>query len=124
MKKIWTAITALVLVLSLAACGSISDIDVGLPDFTTTAQLIVVYAPDAQTVRLTNNTCEDIPTVQYTGAAEGVNLRAYYGLKPGNYCLEWGDTFSAGWLLRGWMDLELSAGVAEYVSVIPAAVAE
>lgn len=98
----------------LAACGGPI-----LPDLTETAQLIVVYAPDVQTIRLTDNLCTEFPDTVFQGAAQGVNVRIYYGLPPGDYCLEWGDTFSAGWILRGMNSFTLVAGMAEYISVVP-----
>lgn len=106
-----------VLTLALAACSSNVNT---LPDAMQTGQLLVAYQPETQVVRLTEGACDGEPEADAIATAmQDATGRLYYGLEPGAYCLTWGQSFSAGWLATGQLDLTVSAGAMDFVSVIP-----
>lgn len=116
-------VTALLALLLLAACA---EVDVGIPDPMTTGQLVVAYDAETQGVALLPNQCREIPdfTEEILQGIEGVEARAYYGLEPGPYCLEWGFRFSEGVLFNHNLNLSVEAGSLDFVSVVEAPIAE
>lgn len=113
----------------LTACGNLMP-DVTIPDPTTTGQLIVAYDMDTQVLVLEPR--DDCPTTpgydggeQILQGEEGIGARAYYGLKPGLYCLTWGFRLEAGgdaWRAEGNLLIQARAGALDFVSVVPAPV--
>jgi len=125
MKKFWFISFIVSALLFLSACGNL-DIDAGVPDVTTTGQLIVAYDIDTQVIVLepvVDGECTGWPTYDGEGeilqGVEGVGARAYYGLEPGEYCLTWGPRLSTGWAAYSDMLLTVQAGALDFVSVIP-----
>jgi len=109
----------IIIALTLAGCA---EVDVGIPDPTTTGQLVVAYDADTQGMALLPGACSETPDydAQVLQGVEGVEARAYYGLQPGPYCLRWGvltapDVFT----LAGVIPFDVQAGTLDFVSIVP-----
>ena len=107
------------LALTLGACA---EVDVGIPDVTTTGQLVVAYDANTQGMALLPGAC-DTPTdydKQLLEGVEGVEARAYYGIAPGAYCLRYGPLSGPGtFVLAGLISLDVQAGALDFVSIVP-----
>jgi len=112
-------LTVALLAVLLTAC---SNVDVGIPDPTTTGQLVVAYDANQQGMALLPGACSEPANYdeQVSQGVEGVEARAYYGLKPGAYCLRYGAlTGENEFVLQGVVPLDVQAGALDFVSIVP-----
>jgi len=112
-------LTLTVLTVVLAAC---SNVDVGIPDPTTTGQVVVAYDANQQGMALLPGACSEPANYdeQVLQGVEGVEARAYYGLEPGVYCLRYGPlTSESTFALAGVVPLDVQAGALDFVSIVP-----
>ena len=114
-------IPLMLLVLLLSACGSLAPDWPDIGDPMTTGQLVVAFDPIQQGAMLTPGECIDAfvePIV--ADALEDTQMRLYYFLDPGNYCLTWGwRTGESSFVVAGERPVSIQAGAITFVSLLP-----
>lgn len=111
----------LLLAVMLTACGSLAPDWPEFGDPMTTGQLVVAFDPIQQGVMLTPGACVDSSVEPIVAdALQDTQMRLYYFLEPGDYCLTWGWlTSPTTFTLAGERPVSIQAGAIEFVSVLP-----